>query len=255
MIAELYGKISSSGSNLSDRMEDQLTGDVFGALRYLPFHTGMAQILKAANIPDLSSCVEQSELSYWADHIRFWPYHEEGEMDVCLDLGNAAVCIEVKYNSGRSSEDEVDNSKISEESERRVSCDQLARESRIIKNMYPDKKCFLLFIARENDCVTVCNDVLSRDILEKEVQLGYVSWQEILFQLSELWPEDLSHRLILKDITALLKKKGFDRFRSFEDADAITVSANEWFAFNYQHEEFSFEDSLSVNEGDYYDFR
>ena len=45
MIAELHGKISSSGSNLSDHLEDKLTGDVFGVLRYLPFHIGMAQIL------------------------------------------------------------------------------------------------------------------------------------------------------------------------------------------------------------------
>ncbi|MFU1797790.1 hypothetical protein ACM1RC_28260 [Paenibacillus azoreducens] len=33
MIAEIHSKISSSGSNLSNRLEDQLTGDFFGDIR------------------------------------------------------------------------------------------------------------------------------------------------------------------------------------------------------------------------------
>lgn len=41
MIAEIHSKISSSGSNLSDRLEDQLTGDFFGAIGYLPFQVGL----------------------------------------------------------------------------------------------------------------------------------------------------------------------------------------------------------------------
>jgi hypothetical protein len=36
MIAEIENKISPTGSNLSDRLEDKLTGDVFGSLSYLP---------------------------------------------------------------------------------------------------------------------------------------------------------------------------------------------------------------------------
>ena len=31
MLAEIYGKISSMGSNLSDRLEDNLTGNVLDA--------------------------------------------------------------------------------------------------------------------------------------------------------------------------------------------------------------------------------
>lgn len=86
MIAELHGKISSSGSNLSDRLEDKLTGDVFGALRYMPFNLGMAQILRTANIKKLNSCLEQTDLSFWGDRIKFWPYHPEGEMDAFWEL-------------------------------------------------------------------------------------------------------------------------------------------------------------------------
>ena len=34
VMAELGGKISRSGANISDRSEDLLTSDVFGALRF-----------------------------------------------------------------------------------------------------------------------------------------------------------------------------------------------------------------------------
>lgn len=54
MIAEIHGKISATGSNLSDRLEDKLTGDIFGSLRYLPFELGIGPILSAAQIPELS---------------------------------------------------------------------------------------------------------------------------------------------------------------------------------------------------------
>lgn len=42
MVEEFYGKISRSGSNLSDSLEDKLTGDFFGTLRYMDFCDGLA---------------------------------------------------------------------------------------------------------------------------------------------------------------------------------------------------------------------
>lgn len=45
MIGEIKGKISSTGSNLNDRLEDDLTGNVFGNLRYMSFNHGLKQIL------------------------------------------------------------------------------------------------------------------------------------------------------------------------------------------------------------------
>lgn len=41
MVEEFYGKISRSGSNLSDKLEDKLTGDFFGTLRYMDFCDGL----------------------------------------------------------------------------------------------------------------------------------------------------------------------------------------------------------------------
>ena len=45
MIAEIHNKISSSGSNLSNRLEDKLTGDVFGAFQYLPINIGILPVV------------------------------------------------------------------------------------------------------------------------------------------------------------------------------------------------------------------
>lgn len=44
LLAEIHGKISSEGSNLSER----LTANVFGTSRYLPFHKGIKPILSKA---------------------------------------------------------------------------------------------------------------------------------------------------------------------------------------------------------------
>lgn len=48
MIVEIRNKISSSGSNLTDRLEDQLTGNVFGALRYLSSELGLRRAISKA---------------------------------------------------------------------------------------------------------------------------------------------------------------------------------------------------------------
>ena len=45
MIAEIKGKLSSTGSNLTNRLEDDLTGNFFGNLRYMSFNKGLKLIL------------------------------------------------------------------------------------------------------------------------------------------------------------------------------------------------------------------
>jgi len=91
MVEEFYGKISRSGSNLSDNSEDKLTGDFFGALRYMDFCDGLQPILCGA----LRISEKQQETSQTAiqlienvnctnirdeEHIKFWPKHELGEL-------------------------------------------------------------------------------------------------------------------------------------------------------------------------------
>lgn len=44
MIAELHNKISSNSSVNYERSEDELTGNFFGTLRYMPFNKGMVLV-------------------------------------------------------------------------------------------------------------------------------------------------------------------------------------------------------------------
>ena len=72
MIAEIKGKISSSNSNLSDRMEDELTGNVFGNLRYLPFNKGLKKILVNAVYPqEVGDEIKKIDCDFWSENIEF----------------------------------------------------------------------------------------------------------------------------------------------------------------------------------------
>lgn len=90
MIAEIHGKISSSGSNLSDRMEDKLTGDFFGNLRYLPYEKGLKLLLgemkiHKGNPGEISDRILNVRNSFISDKIKFWPSHRNAELDLSID--------------------------------------------------------------------------------------------------------------------------------------------------------------------------
>ena len=125
-IAEIRGKISQTGQNLSERMEDLLTSDIFGCMRYLPAQNALIPFIQTAcslhgniiTIPDKVPRV----------HWSFWPWLKLAgripcEPDVIVGLETEEnhvhlILIEAKYYSGLSSE----------EDERAEPNDQLARE-------------------------------------------------------------------------------------------------------------------------------
>ena len=167
---------------------------------------------------------------------------------------DSVIGIEVKYFSGLSTDDEVDNSETEKEYE--YSVNQLARESRIVKERSGGKKPFLIFIANDSACVSTYHDVTSRNILADGVQLGYVSWQEILIQLEKQTINDSFRRLILTDIIALLKKKGFERFQSFEIGSNVSICADDYYCYEYfPNKSFNFELTYEVDGGAYYEYR
>ncbi len=125
-MAEIHGKISETGTNLSERMEDLLTSDTFGYMRYLPAQKVLIPFLRRASsfhsntlkVPDKITKV----------HYSFWPWLKlvgriPCEPDVVLGLETEEnhvhlILVEAKYYSGLSSE----------EDERVEPNDQLARE-------------------------------------------------------------------------------------------------------------------------------
>ena len=212
MVEEFYGKISRSGSNLSDNLEDKLTGDFFGTLRYLDFCDGLQPILCGA----LRISEKQQEESQAAiqlienvnctnirdeEHIKFWPKHDRGELDVLLDFDNCCVGIEVKLNSGLSSDD------------------QLIREAEILCDLAEDKEKILLFIAGHESCVSVYR-AYKAVIRKQGVCFVFASWEDILQSMKDLLnggkgsKYTFGQRLMIHDLVRLLTRKEFDIFLS-----------------------------------------
>ncbi|GLY09070.1 hypothetical protein [Pseudobacillus badius] len=217
MLAEIHRKISSNGSNLSDRLEDKLTGDFFGALRYLPFHQGFKSILSAAEFTDPAT--QNSWLSligqlkdYEVD-IDFWSRHEEGEIDLILQCLNALIGVEVKYLSGLSSDDEEDEQAIDYTESR----NQLARYSRMLERLSNKQPAYLLFLAPFHIMNAVKKSVLDRPIISPAVSLGFLCWEDLFSALSQIDTTklDKGQALIIDDLKALLTKKNLIRFKGF----------------------------------------
>ncbi len=255
MIAELHGKISSTGSNLNDRLEDNLTGDIFGSLRYLPFSLGIAPILSAAKIPGLSALVMEYGSDVWAERISFWPYHPLGELDARIDLDNAVIGIEVKYQSPLSSDDEADYSDTIRGELERASNNQLGRESKIVRALAgPDKKPFLVLVACDSECKHIVSDVKARNLIEDDVALGYISWQEILMILEKEHSSNPFYTCILRDMVALLKRKGFERFHGF-DSPMASICKDGYYSYRYsQSLEADYPELPLIDGGCYYEF-
>ena len=263
MIAELYGKISSKGTNLRETLEDNLTGNVFGSLRYIPFSKGIKKILISAIDEEY---FDKYELEEWAERIEFWPYHKEGELDLVINLKLATIAIEVKYNSGLSSDDDVSN----EEDNKEQSRNQLARESRIIKEFAEARGTtpILLFIARENKGEEIINNIIGRNIIEDDVILKFISWENICASLESLYKSsELSffEKVVVEDIYKLLVKKGFNRFKDFKTNIDKSIIEDKYYLFksneNYESDliddtskKFSFISNINICEGKYYEF-
>lgn len=257
MIAEIHNKISSTGSNLSDRLEDQLTGDFFGTLRYIPYKRGLQKIL------GYDVDVDNEEPKYY-----FWKRLKDDnnstvEPDLILDFKNAVIGIEVKYNSGLSSEDYEDGcaeqtaSDYSEEI--KESNNQLVREARALIKEYKNKSKHLIFIARDNYCAQVFEEVNSKitHTCSKNITFETISWSDIYDKITELLVDSNGYeREILKDIRNLLEKKGFDRFKSFVLKDNVLKNESlSSFKFNYDVAPFEFKSLITIKGDLFYEFR
>ncbi|MDR7079552.1 hypothetical protein J2Y03_004610 [Neobacillus niacini] len=257
MLAEIQGKISQTGSNLSDRLEDNLTGNVFGALRYIPFSIGFGEVIANGVYPkSIGLDIRSIHQDFWADKINFWPYDREGEIDALIEFEDLIMGIEVKYKSGLSSDDEVSNN-IDKQNEADIhnSINQLARESRIIARKGKHKNKLLLFIADRRSCKEVYEDIIARDIIENDVVLGYISWQEILLQLKNLQLTNPFHQIVVQDIISLLTRKGFEDFTTMDIKLCEPINDQDYFKFDIQSTvSISFEANLAISEGFYYEF-
>lgn len=210
MIAEIKGKISKEYTNLSERSEDNFTGNFFGVLRYLPVEIGLKKILSKLRIRegDINKLIngdfklENPEYLFWKKVSDF------GEIDLIIETRDLIVGIEVKYLSGLSSDDDS--------SDHNESYNQLNRYSKMLRHLYQDKDILLVFLAPVSQGIPIYENSISRNLC-KDTMFAFLSWENIYKTIIEEmdYISDYFHKLILEDLMKYLSHKGFDTFSGF----------------------------------------
>lgn len=250
VIAELHNKIGENTISY-EKSEDELTGNFFGSLRYMPFNKGMKEIITKTIYPDnLADFIKCVNLEEWSSCIKFWPRYEEDnkrtEMDVVIDLGEVILGIEVKYHSGLSSDDDINE--IQQEAD---SCNQISREVKLLDKVGADKKKILILLADQLACDDIYNNVIHR-INKGEVHIGYISWQKVLGTLDDIKELNPYESLIIEDLRELLIKKGFEQFKNF-NVD-IQVDKSYWSFDNTFNLNLDYDFKAEISKEDYYEF-
>lgn len=257
MIAELYGKISKDYSNLSERLEDNLTGNIFGTLRYLNRQNlGLANLIKSISILDdrLKNELLKSVENEKSPKYVFWKkYKDFGEIDLLIEGEFFMVGIEVKYLSGLSSDDDIrnDDSEIIN-----ISDNQLSRYSRMMNELNKHKRKYLIFLAPRSIADIAYSNILSRNIIDNEITFCYATWENFLNQLETI--EELSlfshEKIIIEDVIQYLKYKGFDSFRGFNFKEYVCIQKS-FYSFK-QNTKLRYDYSEEkIDKGVYYEYR
>ncbi len=220
MIAEINNKISSSGTNLSDRLEDQLTSDVFGAIRYLPIDIGILPLLNHCHSCDIEKIFEFLSKSKNTVY-HFWPKSlVYGEIDLIIEFYNqenthteGILGIEVKYNSPISSDQEIPKDVHQRDEE--IVIHQLWRYMKLLKQRYPLAPKGLIFLT--NDMKLSKYHINKANILDKghSCVIGLsISWSKVhqAIYKEKIKNHSFPFNLIIADIEILLKHKQLDSY-------------------------------------------
>lgn len=192
MIAEIYHKFSTD-------LEDVLTGDFFGAMRYMPFNRGLNQIFKNYAVSEDPQVTHI--LSNAADddfNFEFWKRSENGlvEIDGFIPLTSVGIGIEVKYRSGLSGGD------------------QLEKEAQVLDEWCNGKEKLLILIGEVEEAKAIYIENKDKRVF-RDVHLAYLSWQDILLGLDQVLISSSYEKKMIEDLKTLLREKGFVSFEGF----------------------------------------
>lgn len=192
MIAEFYHKFSTD-------LEDVLTGDFFGAMRYMPFNRGLNQIFKNYAVSEDPQVTHI--LSNAADddfNFEFWKRSENGlvEIDGFIPLTSVGIGIEVKYRSGLSGGD------------------QLEKEAQVLDEWCNGKEKLLILIGEAEEAKAIYIENKDKRVF-RDVHLAYLSWQDILLGLDQVLISSSYEKKMIEDLKTLLREKGFVSFEGF----------------------------------------
>jgi hypothetical protein len=240
-IAELYGKISRTGENLSEQLEDLLTSDVFSTCRYISPETLLLPFLYQAKRQDHLPLKEFFVSNISRVEYFFWPRLQRSEPDllVSLELSSGSyvlILIEAKYFSPKSSSPLSEVELELAETPR----DQLAREYFDLLDVHkflkiPESKVSgraLVYVTAHRSIPT---DSLKESVEEimhffsenHEVNIFWTSWFELHPIISKTNTCQDWERPILQDLQLLLERKHLIRFMGFtlETAQKIDLGS------------------------------
>lgn len=222
------------GTNLHDRIEDQLTSDIFGSARYLPTTWFLWQLLSGARYvttigPGIVR-VDGPSLQDWADcptsiegvtpSVMFWPTLAHSEPDVVVPWdtppGRLLVVVEVKWASEKSGDGVVtDYDNV-------VLVDQLGREyGDLLALMEPRDTGAVVYLTADRTPPTgALASSLTMISSQPRTGLFWLSWQDIYAavrqELRAANPPPHA-RILLADMQALLERKGLAGFRAWRE--------------------------------------
>jgi hypothetical protein len=238
-IAELHGKLSPHRQQgLHDRMEDLLTSDVFGAMKYAGWRYGFIQWLRSAENPYDQHPAAKDVLPVSKNikdiHFEFWPTLRGGnepDLMLCIETTDdrvTLVMIEVKYLSGPS-----DGSPPEEWVPGEDSGDQLAKQI----NGFPDRVagCNVadvadrvhIYLTRHDQCPRHCYDKAEQYLDRPDrVKMFWLIWYTLhRFLVAELGEAQCGVRALLGDLSDLLKKKRLLPFNGFKGRRLLLLSS------------------------------
>jgi hypothetical protein len=229
VLAEINHKFRSS-------LEDELTGNFFGTMRYMPFSRGLKIIFEKCiktddcQVKQIFQGVNQDKFKF-----DFWKCSDLklGEIDAYMKLDNLSIGIEVKYNSGLSGDD------------------QLVREAKMLQEWDKIGYKLLVFVGKKEDAKDVY--IKHKDeVTAIGVHFAYMEWEEILKSLDYIKGENPFENIMIADIKDYLYEKGFDGFETFDNI-GNTVISNDLF-YKFEEDEFIAIPNLEVKGDMYYVF-
>ena len=230
MIADTHNKVSASGSNLSERLENLLTGNVFGTLRYLEFEDGFSRLLSHAAF--VGTEVQHkwdnaiSKCSWRNTEVKFWERMDGKEIDFVIHgPDDLLVGCEVKYRSWLSSDDDVEFAETTGKDVAGESINQLAEYGRRLEQR--SNNSFLLLIAPKDKGHYIVSNALRRKILPVSVPLGLLLWEDIYNVATFEHVSATSHpkRFLFGDMSTLLARKNFQTFSGWDTCSHVTDAA------------------------------
>lgn len=208
MIAEINHKVSSD-------LEDELTGNFFGTIRYLPFNRGLYQILKRYVVSDdtqvhkIISQIDDDDFE-----IEFWKSSDDHkvEIDCYIGLCQAEIGIEVKYRSKLSGDNQLEK-----------------EAATMLGEWCKSDNRIMLLVAKAEEAKDIYNANKNKTIF-KQVHLACLSWQDILLGLNNVITINKFEERIVEDLRELLTQKGFFAFEGF-DFDIAEVRRDVYYDF------------------------